>query len=74
MKSLILLFLGLLLGVVSGAQGATVTLAWDASPSQGVEGYRIYQGTSPGNYPIRTAVGKVLTTSITGITDSMPTV
>ena len=35
----------------SAAFAAEVTLAWDASSSSGVTGYRVYYGTASGNYP-----------------------
>jgi len=38
-----------------------VTLAWDASPSPEVVGYRIYFGTNGGTYSFATNVGLVLT-------------
>jgi hypothetical protein len=41
-----------------------VTLAWDASPSPDVIGYRIYFGTNAGNYTFVTNAGLVLTQRI----------
>ncbi len=38
------------LSVRPGAQADSVTLAWDASPSEGVTGYVVEYGTSAGNY------------------------
>jgi len=38
----------LLLSVGQVAQAFTVTLAWDASPSQDIESYTIYYGTNSG--------------------------
>jgi len=41
-----------------------VTLAWDASPSPEVVGYRIYFGTNIGNYSFATNVGLVRTQTV----------
>ena len=41
-----------------------VTLAWDASPSPEVTGYRIYFGTNAGNYPFATNASLVLTQTV----------
>jgi len=45
-------------------QGQSVTLAWDASPSPGVSRYRLWYGSSPGNYAFMTNVGMVRTQRI----------
>ena len=50
------------------AQAADVTLAWNASITPGVTGYRIHQGTSTGTYTTIKDVGSGLTTIITGLT------
>jgi hypothetical protein len=41
-----------------------LTLAWDASPSPGVVGYRIHFGTNAGNYSFVTNVGLVRTQTV----------
>ena len=41
-----------------------VTLAWDASPSPDVVGYRIHFGTNAGNYSFVTNVGLVRTQTV----------
>jgi hypothetical protein len=41
-----------------------VTLAWDASPSPDVVGYRIHFGTNAGNYAFVTNVGLVRTQAV----------
>ena len=41
-----------------------VRLAWDASPSPGVVGYRIHFGTNAGNYSFVTNVGLVRTQTV----------
>jgi hypothetical protein len=42
----------------------SVTLAWDASPSPEVTGYRIYFGTNAGSYAFVTNAGLVLTQTV----------
>jgi hypothetical protein len=44
-----------------------VTLAWDASPSSGVSGYRIYYGKTSGIYTGLMDVGNVTTASVPGL-------
>jgi hypothetical protein len=41
-----------------------VKLAWDASPSPGVVGYRVHFGTNAGNYSFVTNVGLVRTQTV----------
>jgi hypothetical protein len=45
-------------------RGQTVTLAWDASPSAAVAGYRVYYGTNAGSYAYETNAGPVLTQAV----------
>jgi hypothetical protein len=45
---------------VPWASAANVNLAWDASVSTGVTGYRFYIGTAPGVYTTNINVGNVL--------------
>ena len=52
----------LLWAAAAGAQ--TVTLAWDASASADVAGYRLYWGTNTGAYQFVTNAGLVLTQSV----------
>ncbi len=51
----------------SGAPVLSVTLAWDPSPSAGVSGYRVYQGTSSGNYTTMAEVGSATSISISAL-------
>jgi len=53
------------LGVV--APPNSVTLAWDASPSAGVAGYRVYYGTASGNYTSNVEAGNLTTNTIPGM-------
>jgi hypothetical protein len=46
---------------------AHCTFAWDADPSVGVAGYRVFYGTSPGTYSASVDVGLILITSIYGL-------
>lgn len=50
------------------AQAADATLAWNASTSAGVTGYKIHQGAATGTYTTIKDTGNVLTTVITGLT------
>jgi len=54
----------LALAVAGLARGQTVTLAWDASPSVAVSGYRVYWGTNSRAYCFVTSVGLVLTQAV----------
>ena len=51
----------LLLALASAASAQTVTLAWDASPSASIAGYRIYYGTNARSYGFVTNAGLVQT-------------
>ena len=54
-------------GLMAGmglARGQTVTLAWDASASTNVAGYRVYWGTNSRSYFGVTNAGLVLTQSV----------
>lgn len=52
------------IAVVLTARAQSVTLAWEASPSVGVVGYRIHFGTNAGNYAFVTNAGLVLTQAV----------
>ena len=47
--------------------GYSVTLAWDASPSPEVTGYRIHLGVVSGFYTTSGMVGKVTTKTVSGL-------
>ena len=53
------------LAVAGLARGETVTLAWDASVSTNVAGYRVYWGTNSRAYFGVTNAGLVLTQTVT---------
>ncbi len=59
----------LLLGLIAQAQAAQVTLAWDANSEPDLSGYRLYYGTSPGNYTTSITLGIVTTYTVTNLTD-----
>jgi hypothetical protein len=53
----------------SVSYGADVTLAWDPSPDL-IDGYRIYYGTSSGNYTESVDVGDTNQATITGLNET----
>ena len=58
----------LLLAVLAAsAQGQSVTLAWDPSPSAGVAGYRLYKGGASGAYTKVIDVGNVTSNRVSGL-------
>ena len=48
----------------AAASAQQVTLAWDASASTNVAGYRLYYGTNTGSYQFVTNAGPALTQSV----------
>ncbi len=80
MTKAILLTVCLFLAITATANAKTVNLAWDPSPSTNVAGYKIYYkegssslqfngtGANEGSSPID--VGKVLSSSLTGLPDT----
>lgn len=67
MKTLCLASVLILLAVT--AHAGSVTLAWDASPSTGVTGYRLHYGTQSGVYTATLDAGNVTTATISGLAD-----
>jgi hypothetical protein len=53
-----------LLGCVLAGRAQSVTLAWNASPSPEVTGYRVYYGTNSRSYSVVTNAGMVLTQAV----------
>jgi sugar lactone lactonase YvrE len=53
--------------VSNAATTGQATLAWDASTSSSVSGYRIYAGTSPGVYTRTIDTGSAATYTVTGL-------
>ena len=54
----------LVLAGALGLRAQSVTLAWNASPSPEVTGYRVYYGTNSRSYSVVTNAGLVLTQSV----------
>jgi len=72
MKRLLLPLLLVLL-LATSAHAASVTLAWDASTSSGITGYKIYVSQISGVYgPTTSAIptGNVLTYTVTGLNEN----
>lgn len=63
MPKILKIVLGLLL-FCGAAIAADVTLAWDASESEGVTGYKVYIGASSGVYDRTEDAGNVLTYTV----------
>ena len=60
---------GLVLFLFSGNLfAATANLAWDASTSSGVAGYKVSYGTSSGNYTSTVDAGNTTTYALSGLT------
>jgi hypothetical protein len=62
-----LLFVGLLSQAKAQAT-SSVTLAWNPSLSSGIAGYRLYYGTSNGNYPLILNVGNTTSATLSDLT------
>lgn len=62
----------LLLASPAYAAVSNVTLAWDPSPSPGVETYRVYYGTASGNYSAFVEVTNATTASVIGLVNGTP--
>lgn len=72
----VVLFLGILHTSIEGAGAAlpgtnSVTLAWSASSSPEVTGYRTYYGVASGVYSDSVEVGNMTTTTITGLSSGV---
>ena len=67
-NTILLLFFFTLCAIpLSSAVAATVNLAWEASKSSNVDGYKMYYGTSSRNYPYSVNVGNHTSCSISGL-------
>jgi len=68
-RTIALAMIGLLLvGLLSQAQAASsVTLAWDVSAEPGIAGYRLYYGTSSGNYSQVIDVGNTTVATVSNL-------
>jgi hypothetical protein len=63
---LTLLFIILSL-LVPAAHAGEVTVAWDPNPEPEVAGYKIYFGTTPGNYTVSLNAGNITSMVISGL-------
>jgi hypothetical protein len=63
------IFLGMLLLLCSAAKlsAADVSLAWDASTSANISGYKVYVGTASGTYGTSFTIGNQTTYTVTGL-------
>ncbi len=62
----------LLLFLANNVHAREVTLAWNANPEPVLGGYRLYYGTSTGNYTSVVDVGKQTTYTVFGLENSKP--
>ena len=57
------------LQTLSSFATGNVTLAWDPNPAPGIAGYRLYYGTSSGNYGTVLAAGTATTSTASNLTE-----
>ncbi len=55
-------------GGTAVAEGAVIKLAWDPNTESDVAGYKVYYGTSSGNYEKAVDIGKTTEYLISGLT------
>ena len=56
--------------IIASAATSSVTLAWDANTEADLAGYKLYRATTAGGpYTLAQTVGKVTTTTLTGVVD-----
>ncbi|HJQ98672.1 MAG TPA: fibronectin type III domain-containing protein [Candidatus Polarisedimenticolaceae bacterium] len=65
----LVLLTSLLTAAASQTLAGTVSIAWDPVSVSDLAGYRVYYGTSPGNYTQSVDVGNVTSTTINNLTD-----
>jgi len=65
----LVLLTSLLTAAVSHTLAGTVSIAWDPVSATDLAGYRVYYGTSPGNYTQSVDVGNVTQATISNLTD-----
>jgi fibronectin type 3 domain-containing protein len=53
--------------LISFASADTIKIAWDANTEEDLAGYKVYYGTSTGNYGTPIELGKVTEYDITGL-------
>jgi hypothetical protein len=69
LSGLLLLLLAILSLLVPAAHAGQVTVAWDPNPEPEVAGYKIYYGTSPGNYTESFDAGAATSIVLSGLQD-----
>jgi hypothetical protein len=62
---IVTLFVTLLLCVTAWA--GEITLAWDPSPTQEIDGYRVWYGTASENYSSVISIGNITEFTVTGL-------
>jgi len=65
-------FLTMIFFLSTPVQSAQVTLQWDPNLEADLAGYRVYYGTSSGNYSHSLDVGKTTTCTVSNLQDGMP--
>jgi hypothetical protein len=65
-RSVLLLIL-LLFCSITQLSAADISLAWDASTSQNIAGYKVYVGSAEGTYGNPTTIGNQTTYTVTGL-------
>lgn len=66
MKRIVLL-IAFLISTAACVQATDITLAWDASITPTVSGYKVYFGQAPGTYGAPIVIGNVLTFTVTAL-------
>ena len=69
LSGLFLLLLAILSLLVPAAHAGQVTVAWDPNPEPEVAGYKIYYGTTAGNYTASLDAGNATSILISGLQD-----
>jgi len=67
-----LLFLTMIFFLSAPVQSAQVTLQWDPNPEADLAGYKVYYGTSSGNYSYSLDVGMTTTCTVSNLQDGIP--
>ena len=65
-------FLTMIFFLSTPVQSAQVTLQWDPNLEEDVAGYRVYYGTSSGNYSHYLDAGKTTTCTVSDLQDGIP--
>jgi len=71
LSGLLLLLLAVLSLLVPAAHAGEVTVAWDPNPEPEVAGYKIYYGTSSGNYTASLDAGSATSALVSGLQEGV---